>query len=308
MSQSATSTAVHNWHSFPWPGRAFWVPLLAVVANLAFFIAWPHVERTVSGLFARPWVWRGNLLDCLQGWTMGCLPLAAIWLCFAAARPAIRFAAVTAAVSAGVLAYLSGLGFFWNFDFFRTYYLPQLPSVYLVAIQLIAALHLALYPLRRFLHWRLDFLPSPACSAAAHRFQFTLRDVLWLTIASAIALAAIRAANVWLSRAGRNDILFMPTVLRLMSFGQILVPSLACAWLIVGGKRQWIGGLVLALALACPAVLIYSGWYITLSLSVRELWWAHWTNVGAVACVGLNLLALRLCGLRGVVISVRPER
>jgi hypothetical protein len=42
---------------------------------------------------------------------------------------------------------------------------------------------------------------------------------------------------------------------------------------------------------------------VPLSLGVRELWWAHWMNVGAAACVGLNLLALRLGGMRGVILD-----
>ncbi|HZL89727.1 MAG TPA: hypothetical protein VFB96_15285 [Pirellulaceae bacterium] len=308
MSTSLTSSPL-EWSYFPWwRARAFWVPLLAVSMNVAFLIAWPFVERVAIGLVATPWIWRPNFDYWLQGWTMGYIALAAIWLSFGTDHPAIRFPAVLVAVGSGAFAVLSHFGGFWNLDFAREYYLPKWPSVCLVAIQWIAALHLVFFPLRRFLHWRVDFSPATIAPAAGRRFQFTLRDIFWLTLVSAIALAVIRAAQVWLSRSGRNDVLFMPTYLRLMSFGQILIPSLACAWCILGRKRQWIGGLVVVLALTCPAVLVYTGLYMRLSLGVRELWWAHWMNVGAASCVAINLIALRLCRLRGTVVwTANPE-
>lgn len=304
MSGSLTTAAVIHSPSPWWRSRAFWVPLTVVLANFAILIAWPEFSRRWLRSFpAAAWTWNNEVHQGYVGWTLAYCPLVGIWLCFSVDRAVIRFSGAAVAIAVGTLLVLCQWSGYWSFDFFRTYYLPMWPKLGLAAIQFVATVHLVLFPLRQFLGWRLDFSPAIEPPSSGRPFQFSLRDVAILSVVTAIALAAIRASTHLLAHAGKYDLFFMPTILRLMFFGQIVVPTLACAWLILGRKRQWIGGLVLALALACPPVLIQSGWHVQLSLGFRELWDAHWLNVGAVTCVGLNLLTLRLWGLRGAVIA-----
>lgn len=101
---------------------------------------------------------------------------------------------------------------------------------------------------------------------------------------------------------GDADLLGMP-IYRQFCFGQILVPALACAWMVLGHKRQWIGGLVLVLAVICPWFLIQTSWYTYLNTVPSQLWPAHWMNLGAVSCVMANVVCARLLGLRLVRIA-----
>lgn len=305
MSAALQTACPHEDRSPAWWRRtAFWTPLVVVAANLAFMIAWPTIT---SYLFRNwpLWSWRDAIYGAFEAWALAYTPLIAIWICFAVDRAIVRYPCAAAAAALGALAILWGWAGSWQLDLFRTYYLPMWPKLALAAVFCVALLHLVLYPLRQFLGWRLDFSRPPDTRSSGRPFQFTLRDVAHLSIVTAVALGAIRASSEMLMQYGTNDLFFMPSILRLMSFGQILVPSLACVWLILGRQRQWIGGLVLVLALACPAALYYSSWYIPLSLGVREVWGAHWLNVGAVACVATNLLLLRLCGLRGAIVPRR---
>ena len=302
LANAAVSTGPRGW----WRSRALWVPLVIVLANAGVLLSWSSIVDHLIGN-APLWAWRLSIYEAFEGWTLAYAPLTAIWVSFAVDRAVVRYPCAAVAIATGTLMILCQWTGLWSFDFFRTYYLPMWPKLVLAAIYCVSLLHLVLYPLRQFLGWRLDFSPATMAHSSGRPFQFTLRDVTHLSVVTAVALAIVRASTDALVRYGKNDLYFEPSILRLMSFGQILIPTLACAWLILGRKRQWIGGLVLVLALGCPAVLYYAGWYIPLRLGMRELWWAHWMNVGAVACVVINLLALRLCGLRGAVVPAQAR-
>lgn len=291
--ETAAATAARSPKGLPW-GARIGAPLVVVVLNLGFLMYWPAFMQWLDMRI----VWAGwnQTIWLFEGWTLGSLVLLGVWLAFGGGRTRWLVAPVMA--SAGVLVASGPLhDTIWQRGMGWSYYLPQWGFLCLLIAVPLAGMHLFLHPLRVLLGLRMTFAPTQDHPTPLRRFQFRLHELLAVTAGIAIALAVIRGAYTILAHSGDSDLLGMP-IYRLFCFGQILVPALACAWLILGHQRQWIGGLVLVLALACPWFLVQTSWYTYLSTVPSQLWPAHWMNLGAVACVAFTLVPLRILGLR----------
>lgn len=269
---------------------------LAIVAvNLAAACAYTAAARWLMPRLSP--VWHGVPYAIATGIPIAHIFLVALWLAMGCGRWWLRYAAGLAAVLAGTLAALTGLwGGGLNWQTVRTVLVPLGPAVLVLAVQLLAGLHLVLFLVRVLAGWRLDFgdLAQPQPCRPVSR----ARRIFELAMIPTVSLAAIWSTGELLRPMASSEFLFHPRLLLTTIFSPALVPLVGCAWLVFASRWRWLGALVMAAALVAPIALIQTGFGERLELEIPQLWVVQWVLLSATGWVAANLVVLRWFGLQ----------
>jgi len=299
---TATDHTEESLDASDWPPerRRLVRSLTVATVNLAAAFAYSEAARWLMPHLS--YAWHGVPYAAATGIPIAHVFLLSLWLALGCGRWQLRYAAGLAAFLAGTLAALMGL---WGGGFsaqtVRTVLMPLGGAVLALAVQLVAGLHLVLFPVRVVTGWRLDFgdlaLPRP------RRVVSRQRRTIELAIVVTLSLAAIWFTGELLRPMASSELLFHPRLLLTTLFAPVLVPLATCAWLVFASHWRWLAAGAACLALATPALLIGTSINEALQLETPQLWVVHWVLLPATAWTAVNLLVLRSLGLRLVASS-----
>jgi hypothetical protein len=280
-----------HWHSYSLP--------VVVTAEIA--ATWLVVKLAEGGPWPSPW--DNYLVSAMLGFVMAQCFLLAIWAALGGLATVPRWLCVGTVYVAGASALTIAA-----FEPTWQSILDNAPEVVLLGGILMAALAAILLPLRRLAGWRIDFDAAYHPQPAQRRGQLALMDFAAMFCAVALPLTLCRIL-IESEIEDASDMLVFLGVFALVE----LVTAAPVAWAAMARRRSlaW-----LAAAAVWVCVVSFGQSWLASALPDLDLFGTspgfagmHWEVLmfhgGTGAAIALPLLALRLCGLKLLVLAGR---